>query len=64
MFKFIKQYAEKMDHAQVYPMISLIILFLFFIVLLLYVKNMDKNRITTLSNIPLDEKEEQPTTIL
>ena len=64
MFKFIKQYAEKMDHAQVYPMISLIIFFLFFIVLLLYVKNMDKNRITTLSNIPLDEKEEQPTTIL
>ena len=64
MFKFIKQYAEKMDHAQVYPMISLFIFFLFFVVLLVYVKKMDKASITTLSNIPLDEKEEQRTTIL
>ena len=64
MFKFIKQYAEKMDHAQVYPMISLLIFFLFFVVLLVYVKKMDKASITTLSNIPLDEKEEQRTTIL
>jgi len=64
MFKFIKQYAEKMDHAQVYPMISLIIFFLFFVVLLIYVRKMDKTSIATLSNIPLDEKEEQATTIL
>lgn len=64
MFKFIKQYAEKMDHAQIYPMISLIIFFLFFIVLLVYVKKMDKTSVTALSNIPLDEIEEQTTTIL
>jgi cytochrome c oxidase cbb3-type subunit IV len=64
MFKFIKQYAEKMDHAQIYPMISLIIFFLFFVVLLVYVKKMDKSSVTALSNIPLDEKEEQTTTIL
>ena len=64
MFKFIKQYAEKMDHAQIYPMISLIIFFLFFVVLLVYVKKMDKTSVTALSNIPLDEKEEQTTTIL
>jgi hypothetical protein len=30
MFKFIKQYAEKINNAEVYPMISLIIFFLFF----------------------------------
>ena len=58
MFKFIKQYAEKIDHAQVYPMISLLIFFLFFVVLLIYVKKMDKASITTLSNIPLDDQEE------
>lgn len=58
MFKFIKQYAEKIEHAQVYPMISLVIFFLFFVVLLYYVKKMDKESITTLSNIPLDEKDE------
>jgi len=64
MFKFIKQYAEKMDHAQVYPMISLIIFFLFFVVLLIYVKKMDKTSIAVLSNIPLDEKEESTITNL
>ena len=58
MFKFIQQYAEKIDRAQVYPMISLIIFFLFFVALLIYVKKMDKASIATLSNIPLDDKEE------
>ena len=64
MFKFIKQYAEKMDNAQVYPMISLVIFFLFFVILLYYVKKIDKTSITTLSNIPFDEKDEQTTNIL
>ncbi|MDB5203687.1 MAG: hypothetical protein JWQ27_3096 [Ferruginibacter sp.] len=58
MFKFIKQYAEKMDHAQVYPMISLLIFFLFFVALLWYVKKMDKESISTLSNIPLQEMQD------
>ena len=57
MFKFIKQYAEKMDHVAVYPMILLFIFFLFFVVLLVYVKKMDKQRIIELSNIPLDTDE-------
>ncbi len=64
MFKFIKQYAEKIEHAQVYPMISLVIFFLFFVVLLYYVKKMDKESITTLSNIPLDDKDESTITNL
>ncbi|HCY90721.1 MAG TPA: CcoQ/FixQ family Cbb3-type cytochrome c oxidase assembly chaperone [Chitinophagaceae bacterium] len=63
MFKFIKQYAETIDGAQVYPMISLLIFFIFFVVLLLYVKTMDKNRIKQISNIPLDQETDQPTTI-
>ena len=57
MFKFIKQYAEKMDHVAIYPMISLFIFFLFFVVLLVVVKKMDKQRIIELSNIPLDNDE-------
>ncbi len=64
MFKFIKQYAEKIEHAQVYPMISLVIFFLFFVVLLYYVKKMDKQSIATLSNIPLDDKDESTITNL
>jgi hypothetical protein len=57
MFKFIKQYAEKIDNAEIYPMISLIIFFLFFVVLIVLVTKMKKERITELSNIPLDKEE-------
>jgi len=57
MFKFIKQYAEKMDHVAIYPMISLFIFFIFFVVLLVFVKKMDKQRIIELSNIPLENDE-------
>jgi cytochrome c oxidase cbb3-type subunit IV len=57
MFKFIRQYAEKIDHAQIYPMISLIIFFLFFVILLVFVKKMGKDRAAQLSNIPLDKEE-------
>lgn len=57
MFKFIKQYAEKIDNAQIYPMVSLLIFFLFFMVLLVLVKKMSKERIQELSNIPLDKEE-------
>lgn len=55
MFKFIQQNMEKMDHAAIYPMISLGIFFLFFVALLWYVKNMDKQNISVLSNIPLEQ---------
>jgi len=57
MFKFIKQYAEKIDHVAIYPIISLFIFFLFFVVLLVFVQKMDKQRIIELSNIPLDTDE-------
>lgn len=61
MFKFIKQYAETIENAQVYPMISLMIFFLFFVVLLYYVAKMDKKNIQFLSNIPLDDKADETT---
>lgn len=63
MFKFIKQYTETIKGAQVYPMISLLIFFIFFIVLLWYVLKMSKESVTTLSNIPLDNTEEPTTNI-
>ena len=63
MFKFIKQYAETIQGAQVYPMISLLIFFIFFVVLLAYVRRMDKNRVNELSNIPFDQEVEQSTNI-
>jgi cytochrome c oxidase cbb3-type subunit IV len=57
MYKFIKQYAETMNNANIYPMISLFIFLVFFIVLLVLVKKMGKERVTHLSNLPFDEEE-------
>lgn len=58
MFKFIKQYAENIQGAEVYPMISLLIFFLFFVGLLYYVKKMDKQTTQQLSNIPFEQEAE------
>ena len=63
MFKFISRYAEKMDQATIYPMISLFIFFLFFVVLLFFVKKMDKKRVAELANIPLESIESTKPTI-
>jgi hypothetical protein len=58
MFKFIKQYAENIQGAEVYPMISLLIFFFFFVGLLYYVKKMDKQTTQQLSNIPFEQEAE------
>ena len=63
MYKFIKQYAETMNNANIYPMISLFIFLIFFVVLLFLVKKMRKERVEELSNLPF-EKEELPGTTL
>jgi cytochrome c oxidase cbb3-type subunit IV len=63
MYKFIKQYAETMNNANVYPMISLFIFFIFFIVLLIMVKKMKKERVTELSNLPFDSDDTNTTTL-
>lgn len=57
MFKFIKKYAETIDGINIYPIISLVIFFLFFVVLLYYVKRMDKTKVKEISRIPLDQEE-------
>ncbi len=62
MFKFIKQYAETIKGADIYPMISLFIFLFFFIALLWYVKKMDKRTIKELSSIPFEGDETQTLT--
>jgi hypothetical protein len=64
MYKFIKQYTETMNDATVYPMISLFIFLLFFIVLLFLVKTMKKETITKLSNIPFENEENNNSTTI
>lgn len=57
MFKYIREHLQSVDNLSIYPVISLIIFFLFFMGLLYYVKKMDKKSIKEISNIPLDAGE-------
>ena len=57
MFNFIKKYADTMTSANIYPLISLFIFLIFFVVLLVLVKKMGKERVSELSNIPFEKDE-------
>jgi cytochrome c oxidase cbb3-type subunit 4 len=54
MFSFFRRYAETIAGVNVYPKISLIIFFLFFIALLWFALTADKKYIQEQANIPLD----------
>lgn len=64
MLKFIKGHMESIDGIEVYPIISLLIFFLFFAVLLLWVLTAKKNYIAQVSNIPLETEGEEKTSEL
>ena len=54
MFKFIKGHLESITGIEIYPLISLVIFFTFFMVLFLWVFTAKKEYIKTVSNLPLD----------
>ncbi len=54
MFSFFRRYAETIAGVNVYPKISLIIFFVFFIALLWFTFRADKKYIQEQANIPLD----------
>lgn len=54
MLKFIKGHMESIDGIEVYPMISLLIFFGFFIVLFWWVLTSKKTYIDKVSRIPLE----------
>ncbi len=55
MLKFIKGNLENIDNVQIYPMISLLIFFIFFVVLFYWVITAKKEHIKEVSNIPLEK---------
>ncbi|WP_298473937.1 CcoQ/FixQ family Cbb3-type cytochrome c oxidase assembly chaperone [uncultured Maribacter sp.] len=59
MFKFVKGYMETIDGVATYPMISLLIFFIFFTLLFWWVFTASKEHIEEVSNIPL-ENNNQP----
>lgn len=55
MLKFVKGNLENIDGVQIYPMISLLIFFIFFMGLFYWVFTASKEHIKEVSNIPLLE---------
>nr|AWJ66253.1 hypothetical protein [uncultured bacterium] len=57
MLKFIKGNLEQIDGVAIYPIISLLIFFGFFVILFWWVFTAKKEHIIEVSNIPLDNNQ-------
>ena len=59
MLKFVKNYMDSIDGIEIYPIISLLIFFTFFVVLFWWVFTAKKDYIKTVSNLPLDNQNQE-----
>ncbi|UCD60358.1 MAG: CcoQ/FixQ family Cbb3-type cytochrome c oxidase assembly chaperone [Flavobacteriaceae bacterium] len=57
MLKFIKNHMESMEGIATYPMISLLIFFIFFAILFWWVFTASKEHIKEVSEIPLEDNQ-------
>jgi cbb3-type cytochrome oxidase subunit 3 len=57
MLKFVKNHMESITGIEIYPIISLLIFFTFFVVLFWWVFTAKKEYISKVSNIPLDNQQ-------
>lgn len=56
-----KNVLQNIDHIAIWPVISFVIFFLFFICLIGWVLSVDKNFIRKMSEMPMDDKATIPT---
>lgn len=54
MLKFIKHHLDTIEGVEIYPIISLVLFFLVFTIMLIIVMKMPKGNIDEISNLPLD----------
>lgn len=54
MLKYVKHHMESIAGIEIYPLISFLIFFLFFLGMLLYLLKSDPKHMRTLSALPLD----------
>jgi len=59
MLKFVKDHMESITGIEIYPMISLIIFFVFFVLLFWWVFTAKKEYINKMSNIPFDNQNDE-----
>ncbi len=60
MLKFVKNHMESIEGIAMYPMISLLIFFIFFSVLFWWVMTASKEHIKEVSELPLDDNQPKP----
>jgi len=58
MLKFIKQNMDTISGIEIYPIISLLIFFLFFIALYTWTYTYKKEKITEMSQLPFEDENE------
>ena len=58
MLKFIKQNMDTINGIEIYPIISLLIFFIFFVALYTWTYTYKKEKITELSHIPFEDENE------
>ena len=56
MLKYIKGHMETISGIEIYPILSLLIFFSFFVILFWWVFTAKKDYIKTVSNLPLDNQ--------
>ncbi|HKK12088.1 MAG TPA: hypothetical protein VJ945_04615 [Flavobacteriaceae bacterium] len=56
MLKFVKHYMDSISGVEIYPMISMLIFFIFFVILFWWVFTAKKEYIKKVSNLPLDNQ--------
>lgn len=61
MLKFIKHHMTSIDGIEMYPVISFLIFFTFFILLFMYVMKIQKSTVTELAQLPLNDEPVEPT---
>ncbi|WP_405295775.1 CcoQ/FixQ family Cbb3-type cytochrome c oxidase assembly chaperone [Algibacter sp. Ld11] len=58
MLKFVKYHMESIDGIEIYPIISLVIFFTFFVLLFWWVITAKKDYLKQVSNLPLETQNE------
>lgn len=58
MLKFIKQNMDTISGIEIYPIISLLIFFIFFVALYAWTYTYKKEKITEMSHIPFEDENE------
>lgn len=61
MLKFVKNHLESITGIEIYPILSLLIFFGFFVILFWWVVTAKKDYITKVSNIPLETDNQNDT---